>query len=247
MLAKLIKLDLRFAYKQFLAMAALLLVMGLVIPYMDVNIARFGIPLISAIIFAVIRVLCIRLVVQHFQRNLYGNEGYLMFSLPVKASQLLLSKVVTTLIWFNLMVLAALGLVLLLLRENVPLLQIVERLFTWDVVREGLRVLFWININVLPVVLAIFMGISLATVAVRNRKLGRFWGAVAMVGGITLFVWSTTKLGGWQYLDIGVGEQALLSISLAASEWVNLAASAMFCAIFFGLTTHIMRRRLNLD
>jgi len=36
---------------------------------------------------------------QRYNANLYGNEGYLMFTLPVKGRELLLSKLISTLIW----------------------------------------------------------------------------------------------------------------------------------------------------
>ena len=39
------------------------------------------------------------LCVQRFYRNLLGNEGYLMFSLPVGTHQLILAKVLGSLIW----------------------------------------------------------------------------------------------------------------------------------------------------
>ncbi|HBK86915.1 MAG TPA: hypothetical protein DDZ53_12885, partial [Firmicutes bacterium] len=73
MLAKLIKLDLRFAYKQFLAMAALLLLLGIAIPVMEVSVLKFGVPIIVSITFSVVPILCVWLIVQHFNRNLFGN------------------------------------------------------------------------------------------------------------------------------------------------------------------------------
>ncbi|NLY53446.1 MAG: hypothetical protein GX060_02295 [Firmicutes bacterium] len=247
MLAKLMMLDLRFAYRQFLTMAALLLVIGLAVPYMDVNILRLGVPILLAVAFTIIPVLCITLVIRHFQRNLYGDEGYLMFTLPVGTNQLLLSKVITTLIWFNLMLCSAIVFVFLLLRDQFGIWELVKELLTWDILRKLLHILFIININVLPFILAVFMGISLQSMAVRNRKLGRFWGIAAMLVAIALFVWTTVRLAGWQYLEITVGDQAIISASMAASEKINIAICAAFSAIFFGLNSYIMQRRLNLD
>lgn len=246
MLAKLIKLDLRFAYKQFLMMAALLLLVGILGPVLNISVLKFGLPLIFTITFSVVPVLCVWLVVQHFQRNLFGNEGYLMFSLPVSAGQLLLSKVITTVLWFNMMVFSALGLIILLLRPQASLLSIMADLLTWEAIREGLRALLLINVNVLPLILAIFMGISLGTVVVRNKKIGSFWGTTITIVGIALFVWCCVKLSAWAYLDLTSETQVLISVTVAASQWVNIATSAVFCTLFFYLTTHIMRHRLNL-
>jgi hypothetical protein len=38
-------------------------------------------------------------IVQRYNTNLYGNEGYLMFSLPVSGRKLLLSKIISALVW----------------------------------------------------------------------------------------------------------------------------------------------------
>ncbi|HBK86914.1 MAG TPA: hypothetical protein DDZ53_12880, partial [Firmicutes bacterium] len=177
---------------------------------------------------------------------LFGNEGYLMFSLPVSATQLLVSKVITTLIWFNLMLGTAAGLIVLLLREEVPVLMVLRKLFTWGAIRQTLNVLLTININVLPIIMAIFLGISLATVAVRNKKIGHFWGQAATAAGIALYIWSSILFAGWTYLDIALADQTLVSVTVAASQWINIAISVIFCTLFFSLTAYIMRQRLNL-
>ncbi|NLW16861.1 MAG: hypothetical protein GX033_04315 [Firmicutes bacterium] len=246
MLAKLIRLDLRFAYKKFLTMAALILLLGIVAPYAKIDNLSVGLAIVFTVTFAVIPILCVWLVVQHFERNLFGHEGYLMFSLPVSASQLLLSKLITTLIWFNLMLLAAVGFIALLLRVNMPLIDLFRAAFTWDVISYLLKSLLLVNANALPIILAIFMGIALSTVAVRNRKLGTFWGIATAAVGIALFVWICIQTGGWQYLNVMAGDQAVITITVAAAQGINLAIAAVFCALFFGITTYIMKRRLNL-
>lgn len=246
MLAKLIKLDLRFAYKKFLTMAAVLLAAGLTFPWLNVSVLKFGLPLLMGIIFTVIPLLCIWLVVQHFQRNLYGNEGYLMFSLPVSASQLLLSKVVTTILWFNLMLASAFVLALLLLRDQAPVLTILRDLLSWEAVRAVVKVVLLVNVNMLPLILAVFMGLSLATVAIRNKKLGNVWGQIISAIGIVAFAWCTIKLAGWNYLEITTSK-TLIEVTPAVSMWINAAVSAAFCTLFFSVNSFVMRRRLNLS
>lgn len=49
------------------------------------------------------------LVVMRFYRNLYSNEGYLMFTLPVKPGLLLASKLITAYIWVIVSYLIAFG------------------------------------------------------------------------------------------------------------------------------------------
>lgn len=252
MLNKLIKLDLRFAYRQFLAMAALLLFMGLIIPYMNgINIFQFGMAVFFAVAFTSIPIISIWLVVQHFKRNLYSDEGYLMFSLPVNAPQLLFAKIISTLLWFNFMLVAAALFVLLAIRGQVPLARLMEELANWEltkqIIKEALKILALLNANVLPLILAIFMGLSLATVAVRNKKLGHIWATIATIISLAFYGWLTSNLGGYQYLNLVSNNEWTVSISLMASEWINVGISLAFSLFFFLATTFIMSRKLNLD
>lgn len=51
-----------------------------------------------SVIFA-IEVLCFVSTVQRFYKNLLGREGYLMHTLPVTETQLILSKLITSMVW----------------------------------------------------------------------------------------------------------------------------------------------------
>lgn len=250
MLGKLIKLDLRFAYKKFLIMAGLLLVFGLVMPYLGQNLLKAGAAVIFAVVMTIVPMMCVGLVVQHFQRNLFGAEGYLMFSLPTSAAELLLSKLITTAIWFNLMLASAVGLAFLTLRAQVPF-ALIRAALDWASVIKLFHVVVGINMNTIPVMLAIFLGISFSTVAVRNKKLGMIWGIAAALVGIGFFFWSTVKLSGWNFLNLSVnGGQlfiGLSSLSTTVSELINLAVSLAFSALFFWITTYIMKHKLNLE
>ena len=52
---------------------------------------------VAAIIAACVMMLI--LVIQRFYKHLLGTEGYLMFSLPVSTGQLILSKLLTAVLW----------------------------------------------------------------------------------------------------------------------------------------------------
>lgn len=54
----------------------------------------FIVSLIAAVICAVV------LMVQRFSKNLMGDEGYLMFTLPVNQHQLIVSKLLVSIVWF---------------------------------------------------------------------------------------------------------------------------------------------------
>ena len=45
-------------------------------------------------------ILTIVVMITNFQKSLYGDQGYLSFTLPVKGSTLLISKIITSTVWF---------------------------------------------------------------------------------------------------------------------------------------------------
>lgn len=254
MLGKLIKLDLRFAYKKFLIMAGLLLIFGLARPYFG-NSLQGSSVLVFAVVMTAVPIMSIWLVVQHFYRNLFGAEGYLMFSLPARASELLLSKLITTAIWFNLMLGSGFALVILLLRAQIPVDRIQAIALNWDLpmvlqmIGRGLNFAAGVNIIIIPMILAIFMGISLSTVAVRNKKLGMIWGIAAALTGIGSYGWALVKLPAWDFLNLTVNGSRVIGggSSIVPSELINLAVSLAFSALFFWVTTYIMKHKLNLE
>ena len=81
---------------------AILLFLGMLTPIlyeMDAdNLSIIGIVLfvIFSIPFAVVTIVTIA---QRFGKNLFGNEGYLMFTLPVKTYKLVLSKILCAVFW----------------------------------------------------------------------------------------------------------------------------------------------------
>lgn len=50
-------------------------------------------------VIAAIAVLCFVTTIQRFNKNLLGREGYLMHTLPVTETQLILSKLITSMVW----------------------------------------------------------------------------------------------------------------------------------------------------
>ncbi len=63
-----------------------------------------GIPIVSFIFL-----------IQRFGKNLFGNEGYLMFTLPVKSVSLYWAKFISTLVWSFISILVSIGELLLMI------------------------------------------------------------------------------------------------------------------------------------
>ncbi|MDD3840687.1 MAG: hypothetical protein PHP06_08990 [Clostridia bacterium] len=250
MLGKLIKLDIKFAYKKFIVMAALLLVFGFAMPYLYDTVAQGGAVIIFTVSIVIVCIMCVWLVLQHFQKNLFGPEGYLMFTLPVKPFQLLLSKLITTIIWFNIMLFSAIAMILLLSRFQIPF-DAIKGSINWENIKTILKAILGINIGIIPLVLSLYMGISLSTVAIRNKKLGMGLGMIISIIAIWIYNWTSLKLSGLAPFTVTAANDAIVMgenfIPGDTPILISLAVSLAFSALFFFITTYIMRHKLNLD
>ena len=238
MLGKLVKLDLRFAYKKYLAMAALLIASGIFLPWIADVSQAVGIMGVFVIGFVVIAVLSIVLVFQSFSHNLFGTEGYLMHTLPVKPWQLVTSKLITTFVWFNLMVAAMLVMSVLMSRDEFVVFNLEG--FQWAYLGDFLIAIakahLAVNIAMLMTVLSIYLGIAVSSVSHRGKRSGKLIGGI--VGFAALWLaglaidWLSSKIYGGYSFDQG--------------WWVECLLFAAFGALYFVVTTYLIGHKLNL-
>lgn len=102
MLGKLIKYEYKATARTFIPIyIALLLVAAINRVFRIGNIEKaWGISTIILVgLFIGLGVLTIIMIIERFNKNLLGDEGYLMFTLPVKSGQLILSKLIMSMIW----------------------------------------------------------------------------------------------------------------------------------------------------
>jgi hypothetical protein len=230
-------------------MAVLLLVFGFALPYLVDTVAQAGVMLVFIISIIVVGVMSIWLIVQHYYKNLFGPEGYLMYTLPVRPYQLLLSKFLTTVFWFNFMLGSALLMILLLARSMLT----DSFLFqpdNWRTFWEILKGIGAINVNIIPLILAIYMGIALSTAAVRNKGLGIGMGIAVSILGILIYNWISLKVSGIAAVKLTVDGSSLINetsfFTKYAGTMIYIAISSVFSAVFFFITTFIMKNKLNL-
>lgn len=102
MLGKLIKYELMSTYRTFFLLFGIIIVTTLTAIGGDaMRLDLLSILGTSGLVFIFIPTIIIYLytVIQRYSKNLYGSEGYLMFTLPVKTWQILLSKLLTSVLW----------------------------------------------------------------------------------------------------------------------------------------------------
>ncbi len=102
MLGKLLKYEFKAASRNFLPIYGALILVALVDRLFRMRNINLGYDLTTLILvglFIALGVLTLIVTIQRFSKNLLGDEGYLMFTLPVKSRQLISSKLIATVVW----------------------------------------------------------------------------------------------------------------------------------------------------
>lgn len=263
MLSKLIKYEwkaMRWQYAVPFLIYIIAAVFGLILGHWH--------PVISGlIIFGGLFALSVLMFFAFFRRynsNLYGNEGYLMFTLPVRTEGLLFSKVLVSFIWFTLYLLlflaVAVGAVFALTNNpHIPDFPTFSQIWTvvFPHIGDILLILFYYIVLIMSSILDIYFAITVSKLAIW-RRFGVFMGFVAyaainIVRGIPIWI---LEFGLHMKLDVS---QNILKVTQAGSAhatvtlgsvggwfWVALLYSIAFAVGTFFLTAWIMRKYTSL-
>ena len=98
------KYELRATARYFLPIYGAIIAFSILIGIRGINDTYMSalnmiLPMALGFSFIGLGVLTIIMVVKRFDSNLLGDEGYLMFTLPVKPSSIIVSKLLTSVIW----------------------------------------------------------------------------------------------------------------------------------------------------
>lgn len=102
MLGKLIKYEFKATMRNFLAIYASLILTGILIGVFMLANVDVGMSLCIFIMVALmitLAVLTITVIIKRFSKNLLGDEGYLMMTLPVSAKKIVASKIITSVVY----------------------------------------------------------------------------------------------------------------------------------------------------
>ena len=218
------------------------------IPTALMGLLYFGVMVAVFVVTAVI-------LIQRFYKNLLGDEGYLMFTLPVTVSQHIWAKTIIAVVMSILSTIAAtlsigiLGGGAATVMQN--LLQgLVQRPNEFVV---GLEILLWLLICTVVGMLFIYLCIALGHLAKKHRVL---------MAVVWYFVLSTVLQFLFMFFIMGVGNlplegfwQALqnffMSIGPAATIHIGMILLCIGTAIpgaaFFLGTRYILKNKLNLE
>ena len=227
--------------------------------------------MVVAVAVAVVSVMTI---VTRFTRNLLGREGYLMHTLPVTESQLILSKLISSVVWMlcsSIVGIFSFAVMLLALSLNSAALQHLPEL--WQKVVEIFREIFrmtgssgwlWLIFETLNGLVALVSSILCIYAAC---MIGHQFKRHVVLAGIAAFVVLNVVQNQLLNLlpynsDNAMGLNLVFSTSASdgslvytvsgnkAYVWAVLAALAVdlvVCAVYFAATNWMMKNKLNLE
>jgi hypothetical protein len=208
--------------------------------------------LIYFILVAGVLVATLLVMIQRFNKNLFGDEGYLMLTLPVPLWQHIVSKLITATVWVIASGLVTTGSILLLSAKAAPWPRVWETLFAFRDIFGSAGLFLFPGAALLTLVssiLMIYAAIALGHLSPRYRLLASLaWYAVlsfalkALLLGISmaLFLSQTWSI---DFADIAA-DPTRINLIIA---WFWLLPTAILSGCFFFITNHILNRRLNLE
>lgn len=219
-----------------------------------------------SVIFA-IAVLCFVSTVQRFYKNLLGREGYLMHTLPVTETQLILSKLITSMVWV--LCSGLVGIVCITGMVSIGVLD-AEVLGTvnwdWGMLYGELGAKFWlvmfwtILIHLARLADLILCVYAACMIAHLFQKYGMVSGILAFIGlnvvenqidkllGTNLFVDITDRVAD---VDVTYGMTPMQTMNTAFGAGLGylfcFVVTSAFAAAYFCLTRWLMKHKLNLE
>ena len=269
MLGKLLKYEFKATGKTFLPLYGALLIVSIIqkiffeTGVFETNntvlaLLSASIPMIFSGLIVALMAVTVVTMVQRFSKNLLGQEGYLMFTLPVKTSVLIWSKLIAAWVW------SILSMVVAILAFVITFFGFVE----WEIVLRELRdVILYItqNFNVALIIfefsilmivgsassiLTIYLALSIGQLVYKHRMLvsvGAYVGISIIVNNILSAIFVAVG-------ESSIGENIQRTLeSLDGMAAVNfimillIVFVAIQAVVYFICTNKILTKRLNLE
>lgn len=243
MFGKLMKYELKSLLKGLLPLYGAILAVALINAVMasfGIGNSIDGLPQVTAIMLyfglcVAVAVVTFLVIIQRFYKGLLGQEGYLMFTLPVPTWQLTLSKLLGAVITTILSGIVGMLSILILGSLNIN--------WTLDATLFIIELIVLMLVGVAAMILEIYVAIALGHLANKHR--------IAMS-----FVWFVVLQTVLSFLT-GLSAMALGYSPFFPAFYANLSAHGMMwmmilpclieAAVFYFGTTWILKNKLNLE
>jgi len=270
MLGNLLKHEFWATGRIFLPLYIAVLALGGIIGIMGLfNLPDLGIAAMSLWVFAIVGyvfalvaifVVTFIVIVVRFYRNLLGQEGYLMFTLPVSRHQLILSKLITASAWHIATgIVASISVAIAIAAwispefwtNNMWLFEAAIAEFSRNFDQGGLMLAMYalsIPLSIVSSILTAYVAMAIGQLSNTGRiavSIAAYFGISMLVGLISLIIsWMVLLVTGqpmygtFDLMDAG----QTTAISLAVSNLLTLIT----CVAYYWGTEYLLRKRLNM-
>ncbi len=271
MLGKLIKYEFKSTGRMLLPLYGLLLILSFLIRFSTINESNYNTDNPVMQIFAVVIVLAYVLVnfivvigtfvviIQRFYKNIFGDEGYLMNTLPVKAWENVASKTIVAFVWSILSgIVAVISFIIMIgikfSRIGIELSEIIKQIRIVNIKLDGLIVemifilLVIMIVSTIQSILHIYVSIAVGQTAQKRKVLS----SIGTYIGLSVIVSIINNIVG---LMFGKGTIIYTNSSNIADVLglfnnvflVTLIIEIVLSFIYFFITTYMMKKKLNLE
>lgn len=193
------------------------------------------------------------IIILRFYKNLMTDEGYLMFTLPVKPLQLINSKLITSIIWIIVSVITVF-LSLLVLLANPQRIEIFKEFFEGifyvfkgsfgdQYILFTVELLLMIFISLIQQILLIYLSIAVGHLFNGHKVLGSFVAYIVINSAIQILI--TIIMVIWSYLG-GTTFEELSSIPRLIFPF-TIVIGLTLSTLYYLATNYIFSRKLNLE
>lgn len=272
MLGKLMKYEIKTTSRTFMPLYLVLMVLSLInrfsFPLSGPGAYRFPRALLSALFTIILISLFITtliVMISRFYKNLLSDEGYLMFTLPVKAWHHIVSKLIVSLMWIIISMIVSLMSIYIITSAEISFSEIIDGAkLLWDeayvywgpeIYLIAAETFIAFVLGICTSVLMIYASIALGHLSARHKVLASF-GAFLLLNTISRIASSaTSSLIGINRSSssftltffIGYTEVPPTDLILHNAMLRSIAISLIFSALYFAIANTILTKRLNLE
>jgi hypothetical protein len=209
--------------------------------------AAYGISILATLAVTFV------IMILRFYKNLMADEGYLMFTLPVKPTQLINAKLIVSLFW-NIVSIIVVGASLLIIFATSERMGVLREYLNFSLISLKANFgnqyilliaefLLMIFISLIQQILLIYVSIAIGNLFGGHKVLGSFASYIAISTIMQIAV--TLILVIWAFLA-GSSFEALEAIPQMVFPF-SIIISIIFNASFYFITNYIFNRKLNLE
>lgn len=215
---------------------------------------------IYVIIMVGMFVMTLIMTIQRFYKNLLSEEGYLMFTLPVKPWQHIVCKMLVSMLWVVLSFIIALLSILIIafkagdwariMQEVGPYFREVLEFLGSSLYLFSIEGFIGIFLSLASAILILYASIAIGHLFNQHRILASFAAFIGLNTLTQIITMIVSVLGGYNYFD----EFEVTSANFHAVQGelhllivIILVLSALVSAAYFAIANWILAKRLNLE